>query len=529
VSTVLELLAIEKSFGGVRALAGATLTARRGEIVGLCGENGAGKSTLLKVLSGVHPYGSYRGVVRVLGREVRLVGPADAQRAGVAMVHQELTLAPNMTVAECLMLGREPRHFGLIDDNALLAQARALLTRYGFANEINASAEVSTLGIGLQQIVEIVRALSYETAVLVLDEPTAALTSNESARLLTWLRDLRTAGTTAIYVSHRLDEVFALADRVTVLRDGATVFDAPIKNTTVDVVVSAMVGRALASGPSRSHRADANTPLLHGDSPPLLEVENLRMAHVGGGGRVPVDNISLRVRRGEIVAIAGAMGSGRTALLSTLFGDARGDVSGSMRIDGVPVFPKSPKDAIALGIALVPEDRKGTGLILGRSVAENLALPSLGVHHGTRAMFGFVDSEREECDAQVRIRELRVRGVSSTVVSNLSGGNQQKVVLGKWLLRKPRVLLLDEPTRGVDIGAREEIYALLEAYAANGGAVLCASSDLHEIVRIAHRIIVLCRGAIAGEIDGRDASRDAIVALSTGATQSQSHSHMGLS
>ena len=516
----LEMISIEKSFGGVKALQGAELSARGGEILGLCGENGAGKSTILKVLSGVYPHGTYRGEVRVGGVAQRLRGTTDAQRAGIAMVHQELMLVPELSVAANLLLGREPMRFGLVDHAAIESRARAMLQRFGFADEIDPTAPVGELGIGLQQIVEIVRALSYEGRVLVLDEPTAALTNREALRLMEWLRGLRAAGTTCIYVSHRMDEVFSLCDRVTVLRDGRTAGTRITAETTPAEIIALMVGRAVADKPPASAPVPSATR-------PALELQNLQVGLPGSrrksgwpaGERLAVDGISLSVREGEVVALAGAMGSGRTALLSTLFGCALGPVAGEIRIAGKPVEIDSPRAAIAYGLALLPEDRKGRGLVLDMTVAQNLALPWLSSPEvmGSWARAGLVDEAAESTMAARRIAELRIRGDAGALVSTLSGGNQQKVVLGKWLERPPRVLLLDEPTRGVDIGAREEIYGILAELTRRGVAVLVASSDLLEVRRLAHRVLVLRHGRVAGELDGAAATEEAIVHLSTGA------------
>ncbi|MFT3773848.1 MAG: sugar ABC transporter ATP-binding protein [Minicystis sp.] len=520
---VLEMIRIEKSFGGVRALQGADLSAYRGEILGLCGENGAGKSTILKVLSGVYPFGSYGGEVRVNGQVQKLRGTADAQRAGIAMVHQELMLVPELRVADNLLLGREPVRFGMIDDAAVEAKARAMLERFGFADEIDPTVPVGELGIGLQQIVEIVRALSYDGSVLVLDEPTAALTSREADRLMAWLRELRAAGTTCIYVSHRMDEVFSMCDRITVLRDGKTAGTRVMAETTPGEIVALMVGRTIEAKPG------ASAPPPSG-AKAALELVDLKVGLPGSkrtaswpapGERLAVAGVSLTVREGEVVALAGAMGSGRTALLSTLFGCALGPVAGEVKIAGRSVAIGSPQEAIAEGVALLPEDRKGRGLVLDMTVQENLSLPWLASREvmGTSARLGLVDEAAESTMSARRIAELRIRGSADVAVSTLSGGNQQKVVLGKWLERPPKVLLLDEPTRGVDVGAREEIYGILAELGKRGVAVLVASSDLAEVLRLAHRILVLRHGRVAGELDPATATEASIVRLSTGAAE----------
>jgi ABC-type sugar transport system ATPase subunit len=366
-------------------------------------------------------------------------------------------------------------------------------------------------------MVEIMRALLQEARILVLDEPTAALTSRETELLLARLRSLRDLGTTCVYVSHRLDELFALCDRITVLRDGRTAVTLLTRETTPNGVVREMVGRSVES--RRSHGATAR------DGRPVLEVSDFYVRRATGshvrGERRPfvVSAVSFVLRRGEILAVCGAMGSGRTALLSSLFGCARAGVIGRIAVDGVPANIQSPRAAIDRGIAFVPEDRKGAGLVLGMTVGENLALPELASVDvmGARARFGLVEQRAEAALAARRIKALRIRGDAAAAVSTLSGGNQQKIVLGKWLEKRPKVLLLDEPTRGVDVGAREEIYGLLERLAKEGVAIVLASSDLSEVLRFAHRILVLRDGRIVGEIDGGSATQEAIVELSTGA------------
>jgi ABC-type sugar transport system ATPase subunit len=519
-ASALKLLHIEKAFGGVRALRGASLEARRGEIMGLCGENGAGKSTLLKVLSGVHPFGSYSGEVILDGQTQRFSAPADARRAGIAVVYQELTLVPELSMAQNLLLGREPRRFGLVDEAKLEAMARSQLARFGLADAIDVTKPVARLGIGLQQMVEIMRALPQDARILVLDEPTAALTAREADLLMGWLRSLRDRGTTCLYVSHRLDEVFALCDRITVLRDGRTAATLITSETSPEGVVREMIGRSVDYGqPSPSSASKGETPALEVQGLHVRRATASRARNEKTQRPFVVSDVSFSLRRGEILAVCGAMGSGRTALLSSLFGCARAGMTGRIVLDGVPVRIDSPRTAIEHGIAFVPEDRKGAGLVLGMTVAENLALPVLASSDvmGPRARVGLVDRGAEARVAARRIEALRIRGDATATVSTLSGGNQQKVVLGKWLEQPPKVLVLDEPTRGVDVGAREEIHSILEELAQRGVAVLVASSDLQEVLRLAHRVLVLRDGRIAGELDRASASQEAIVKLSTAA------------
>ena len=548
----LELVAIDKSFGGVHALRGADLAARPGEILGLCGENGAGKSTILKILSGVYPATSYGGSVQVRGEKRRFMTTRDAEEAGIAIVHQELMLVPELSVAANLVLGRENGGrkmlgglLGLVDDDAIEANARRLLAKFGVERDIDPSAPVGVLGIGLQQVVEIVRALAQDAKILILDEPTAALTGKETDRLMAWLRGLRDAGTTCIYVSHRMDEIFTICDRITVLRDGKTVGTVDAKTTSPDDVVAMMVGRTIGGKDARAGALEVDADSKQ-KAAPVLELRDLSVRLPGiaiettgaGDDRIrayAVEKVSLSIQPGEVVAVCGAMGSGRTALLSTIFGCAEQGYTGSIRIGGREVSLTSPRDAIAEGVALIPEDRKGRGLVLGMSVGNNLTLPP------ARSMLarifewiGFVDDEQEELLAKKRIEELHIRGTSAVEVATLSGGNQQKVVIGKWLemlatpFRDPaeppvsppaNVLLLDEPTRGVDVGAREEIYGLLAALAKSGTAVLLASSDLPEVLRLAHRILVLRHGKVVAELDGPTATQEMIVTIATGASE----------
>jgi ABC-type sugar transport system ATPase subunit len=487
---MIELRGIGKTFPGVRALAGVTLSIEASEVLGLVGENGAGKSTLMKILAGVYPAGTFEGEVAVGSRVQAFRSPRDARRAGIAVVHQELSLIPDMSIADNLVLGREPTRFGLFDSARAHALARAMLRDVlgADAAAIDVDQPAGHLGVGMQQMLEIARALSEQARVIVLDEPTAALTDSETARLFSLVRARRSAGTSFVYISHRLEEISALCDRVAVLRDGQLV---DVVEPTARLV-PLMTGKEELP-PSRPRAKERQQTDPSGGVPWLsgvLAVNLLRVAHPRLPGRYVVDGLSFTVRAGEVVALAGAMGSGRTATLNALFG-AKHD--GAIAVDGKMREVRSPREAIAAGIALVPEDRKGAGLVLGASVADNLAMASLDQF--------FVDHARVEQRAEQRLRDLSIKAPGlGAEVATLSGGNQQKVVIGKWLERSPRVLLLDEPTRGVDVGAKEELYALIEQLSARGHAVVLASSDLPEVVRLADRVLVLREGRLAGEL-----------------------------
>ncbi len=514
---MIQLRDIGKEFPGVRALAGVSLSIAAGEVLGLVGENGAGKSTLIKILGGAYPAGSFDGEVVVGGRPQAFRSTRDARRAGIAVVHQELSLVPEMSVTDNLMLGREPTRLGVVD--AIEAEARAIEILARVAGDLAAGIDVSApagrLGVGMQQVIEIARALGDQlepATLVVLDEPTAALTTAESTRLFELVRARRAAGAAFVYISHHLDEILALTDRVAVLRDGQLVAVKQTATTCREELIELMTGSdggpEVGRGPGRGPGRDLGPA---GD--PVLEVRELCVRHPALDRNV-VDGLSFTVRAGEVVALAGAMGAGRTATLSALFGLARGDVTGTIVVDGTAVRVREPRDAIAAGLALVPEDRKGLGLVLGMSVADNLGLPALE----RQASWGLIDGARAERAAGAAVKELRIKAPGlGAEVATLSGGNQQKVVIGKWLALAPRVLLLDEPTRGVDVGAKAEIYRLIEELTGRGHGVVLASSDLPEIVRLADRVLVLRDGRLAGELSRGAVTPLAIMTLALGA------------
>ena len=499
----LALRGITRDFPGVRALDDVSLDLHHGEILALCGENGAGKSTLIKVLCGCFPAGSFRGEIHLEGRPVHFRSIRVAEAHGIALIAQELALVPELSVAENLALGREPTRFGLLRRDAVRQEATRALERVGL--DLDPSRPVRTLGIAQQQLVEIARALAKQAAILVLDEPTAALSGGDARHLLDLLADLRGRGVSAIYVSHRLDEVFAIADRITVLRDGRTVATGPARAMPRERVIAHMVGRDVKDYYPRPQRRDGDV---------LLAVSDWALADPANPGRDVLEGVGFDVRAGEVVGLAGLMGAGRTALVASLVGAGRSAVRGTLRVAGAPVRGpfRSPAEALAAGVALLSEDRQRFGLVPAASVEDNLTLATLRRF----ARHGLIEAEGRAGAARAQVAALRIRTPDlGTPVDRLSGGNQQKVVLGRWLLAEPRVLLLDEPTRGIDVGARAEIYRLIGELTARGLALVLVSSDLPELLGLSHRVVVLNRGRIAATLDGERATPEAVMAAAT--------------
>tara|TARA_A100001037_G_scaffold87934_1_gene79726 strand:+ start:1180 stop:2685 length:1506 start_codon:yes stop_codon:yes gene_type:complete len=491
----LEVRGLTKTFPGVTALDGVSFDLAAGEVHALCGENGAGKSTLIKVLSGIHPHGSYEGEILVEGRPAAFASIADAENAGIAVIYQELALIGGMTVAENVFLGVEPRRGALIDWHKMYADTRRLLDEYDLA--LDPTARVADLGIGQQQLVEIVKALAKDSTILLLDEPTAALTEAEVERLLGIVARLRERGITCVYISHKLDEVFAIADRITVLRDGEGVCTLAIATTGKDEVIRHMVGREIVDFYPR--RAGATGAAL-------LEVEEL---FVAAEGVEVLQDISLELRAGEVLGLGGLMGAGRSELLMHILGAYGTRTAGQVRVGGRALEGHSPADAIAEGLVLVSEDRKRYGLLLDKSIGFNLSLASLGQFSGRM----LIDAHREIDRNQLFFDSLGIRANGQeTVVGSLSGGNQQKVVLGKALMTEPQVILLDEPTRGIDVGAKVEVYELVNRLTAEGKAVLLVSSELPELMGMSDRMVILSNGRIGGAFDRDDATQERILA-----------------
>jgi ribose transport system ATP-binding protein len=486
-SLSVEMIGISKKFGGVQALKDVTFNVRPGEIHALVGENGAGKSTLMKVLSGA--VRSDQGLIRIGGRDAEIVRPHTAHTFGIRVIYQEMVLAPDLTVAENISLDRLGK---VVDWAGIRAKAKAILTDLGFS--IDPGELVRRLPMSLQQVVEIAKALSTETKVLVLDEPTAVLTPKDADRLLELVRTLARRGVSIIYISHRLEEVFAIADRVTVLKDGQTVATRNISEVTSSGLIDLMIGRPITQLFPKSKRTPGEE---------VLRVEHLR--------RDPsVKGISFGVRAREILGIAGLVGSGRTETVRALFGADRPD-SGRIYLHGQRLHIHSPKDAVKAGIALIPEDRKTEGVVLGLPLRENMTLPSLNAF---TSWLGVIPRQKERSFVDQRIKELRIRTPNGeTAAGSLSGGNQQKVVLAKWMSERFKVILFDEPTRGVDVGAKAEIYQLIEQLAERGVALVIISSELLEIIGLSDRVLVMNQGRVTGLLDKNQISERNIMEL----------------
>ncbi|MET7424540.1 multiple monosaccharide ABC transporter ATP-binding protein [Dactylosporangium sp. NPDC005555] len=502
---------ITKTFPGVAALQDVNLEVRRGEIHAICGENGAGKSTLMKVLSGVYPHGSYTGDIEFDGEPCHFGGIRDSERRGIVIIHQELALIPHLSIAENIFLGNERVHRGLIDWNRTNADAGALLRRVGLRD--NPVTPAMDLGVGKQQLVEIAKALSKEVKLLILDEPTAALNESDSRHLLDLLLEFRERGITCVIISHKLNEIEAVADTTTILRDGRTIetLDMHELGVSEDRIISGMVGRDL------SHRFPPHVSTVGEEA---LRIEDWTVRSPTQHGRVVVDRANLTLRRGEIVGLAGLMGAGRTELAMSVFGRSYGTgITGRVFKDGVPVELRTVGDAIGHGIAYATEDRKRYGLNLIEDIQRNVsgaALPRL-------ARAGWVDDNQEFRVAEDYRKSLNIKapGVGA-VTGTLSGGNQQKVVLAKWIFTNPDVLILDEPTRGIDIGAKYEIYTIINRLADEGKAILVISSELPELLGICDRIYALSAGRVTGEVSRADATPERLMQLMTARSSKES-------
>jgi D-xylose transport system ATP-binding protein len=505
---VLKMENIVKEFPGVKALNNVNFEARAGELLALMGENGAGKSTLMKVLSGVWPYPTYQGDITIDGKPRRFASTREAEAAGVAIIYQELNLIPELTVAENIFLDRQPRNrFGFIDWPRLNAETQRLLDELGI-RDFKPTDQVKSITVGKQQMVEIAKALSKRAHILVLDEPTSALTEKEVADLFRIIRKLKKEGVCMCYISHKMEEIQQIADRIVVLRDGQTIGDVtPIAEITLDQIIAHTVRRDIK---------DMFPPHNRKRGEKILEVRNLNIAHPLLPGERKVKDGSFSAYRGEILGISGLMGAGRTELVEGIFGVFPRETTGEIYVEGKKVDIHAPTEAIKNGIGLVTEDRKALGLFLNQSVTFNSTISSLQTI--SSRYLGVINQAQERGLVTSLVEELGVKTPSiDAVIGGLSGGNQQKVILGKWLNTKPKVFILDEPTRGIDIGAKVEIYKLLNKLAEQGVAIVIISSELPEVLGMCDRILVMCEGSIVSEFTHNNASREAIMEYATGA------------
>ncbi|MFD8141510.1 multiple monosaccharide ABC transporter ATP-binding protein [Streptomyces sp. NPDC059708] len=501
---VLDMRSISKTFPGVKALSEVSLTVAAGEVHAVCGENGAGKSTLMKVLSGVYPHGGYEGEIYFEGAPCRFRDIRASERRGIVIIHQELALVPHLSIAENVFLGNEHATRGVIDWHRTLAHTADLLRQVGL--DESPHTRVADLGVGKQQLVEIAKALAKKVKLLILDEPTAALNDEDSRKLLDLILGLKGRGISCVLISHKLNEIARVADAVTVLRDGRTVETLAIVpgGISEERIIRGMVGRDL------EHRYPERSPQI---GEVVFEIEDWSVRHPVDHRRMVVDGVSLNVRRGEIVGIAGLMGAGRTELAMSVFGRSYGRFTGGrVRLDGREIRTRTVPEAIGHGIAYVTEDRKQLGLDLNADIRRNISLSALG----KVARRGWVDRHEEAGIAESFRRTMNIKAPSVFAeTGKLSGGNQQKVVLSKWIFAEPEVLILDEPTRGIDIGAKAEIYTVIAQLAAQGKAVLVISSELPELLGLCDRIYTMAAGRITGEVGRADATQESLMRLMT--------------
>lgn len=500
---ILRMEHITKTFPGVRALDDVTFQVKRGEIHALVGENGAGKSTLMKVLSGIYTAGTYEGDIVLDGEKREFHSIKDSEHSGIAIIYQELALCKNMNVAESIFLGEEIRGTsGLIDWNATYQRCAECLGKVNL--DINPETKILSLGVGQQQLVEICKAVSKQAKLLILDEPTAALTDSESSHLLSLLREFKEQGVSCIYISHKLDEVFEIADAITVLRDGKTVVSRPKEAFTKQELISFMVGRELTQMFPREEHVPGDV---------ILEVEDWSVSHPELKGKKVIEHASFCVHRGEIVGIAGLMGAGRTELIMSLIGEYGVDIQGTVKIDQKEVRMHSAGEAIENGLGYVSEDRKRFGLVLIQDIKFNAGMSSLPrlVKHG------LINDNELISRTGTYVNSLNIKTTSiEQLVQNLSGGNQQKVVLAKWLMTNPKVLVLDEPTRGIDVGAKVEIYHIMNELVKQGVGIVMISSELPEVLGMSDRILVMCEGKLVRELDWQEATQETVMYYATG-------------
>lgn len=502
---ILQMKGITKLFPGVRALDQVSIDVHRGTILSICGENGAGKSTLMKVLSGVYPHGTYEGEIIFMGKEMSFKNIKESEHSGIVIIHQELALIPEMTITENIFLGNEILKNGLINWDMQHKQTLKLLEKVGL--DVNPNTKIKHLGVGQQQLVEIAKALSKNVKLLILDEPTSALNEDDSANLLELMRGLKKHDITCIMISHKLNEIAAISDAVTVIRDGQTVETYEVEAGQVDEerIISAMVGRSLDNRYPEHVSKPGNV---------LFEVSDWRVEDPNNPGRLACKDVNFNVRSGEIVGFAGLMGAGRTELMRSLFGRNYGIyLKGTIKINGKEVKVTSVSSAIQEGIAYVPEDRKNLGL----NLLDTIRKTTVSANLKKITVAGLLDLDQELKVAEEYRQSLKVKTRSvNRGVTTLSGGNQQKVVLGKWMFTEPEVLILDEPTRGIDVGAKYEIYKLIHDLADQGKAVIVVSSELPELIGISDRIYTIFEGEVTGEISSSEATQEELMKMMTG-------------
>lgn len=499
---ILEMNNILKEFPGVRALDNVTFRVKKGEVHALVGENGAGKSTLMKVLSGVYPYGTYSGEILLDGKELAFHNIKDSEKAGIAIIYQELALVKQMNICENIFLGSEISNRGIINWDKAFVETDKLLKEVHL--DINPETKVINLGIGQQQLIEIAKAISKNADLLILDEPSAALTESETENLLQILRDLKEKGVTCIYISHKLNEVMDIADTITILRDGKTICTEDKKNMDENKIISKMVGRELTQRFPRK----AHTP-----GEVVLEVKNWKVFDPELPDKVLIDDVSFSVRKGEILGIAGLMGAGRTELAMSIFGAFGVKNTGEVYLEGKKIKIKNPRDAIRQGISYLSEDRKRFGLVLMMDIKNNIILSSLS----DISKLSVINENEVIKHSDRYTSDLRIKTPSiEQITGNLSGGNQQKVVLGKWLMTKPKVLILDEPTRGIDVGAKFEIYNIMNELVDQGVCIIMISSELPEILGMSDKVLVMHEGSICAELGWEEATQEKVIYHATG-------------
>lgn len=501
---ILEFKNVTKNFPGITALDDVSFSIRRGEIHGICGENGAGKSTLMKILAGVYPWGTYEGQILYDGQELKLVDRSIRQAAeeGIAIVYQELTLVPSITVGENIYLGKEPTTNGIINWDKLYSDTDKLLKKYKL--DVPSKSIVRHLGVGKMQMTEIAKALSENAKVLILDEPTSALADAEIEKLMEILNELKNHGVTCIYISHKLEEFFKITDSITVLRDGKMVVTKPTKELNIESLVKNMVGREMKERFPKGNRKPGKI---------IFEVEDLHAQDPDDPSYELLKGVNFNLRKGEILGIAGLMGSGRTELVMTIFGEYGKITQGKIMMEGKEISIRNSREAMLQGISLVPEDRKRHGLVLIQSILRNISLANLGQF----SSFFRIDDVAELKESTDYANNLAIKASNlQALADSLSGGNQQKVVIAKWLMSKPKVLIMDDPTRGIDVGTKFEIYKIMNDLSEKGIAIIMISSDLQEILGMSDRIMIMCEDRSVCTIDTNKATQEKIMSMATG-------------